>query len=60
MDVGTPFIANGEATIAVEPGQGALDDPATATQALAGVDALAGEADPDVAATQRLAAAGES
>src|SRR5688572_18648489 len=59
MDVGPPFIANGEATKAVEPGQGALDDPAVTTQALAGVDALAGDADPDVAATQRLTAAGD-
>ena len=49
MDVGAPLVAHGQAAEAVEPGQGALDHPAVAAQPLAGVDALAGDADPDVA-----------
>src|SRR5688500_5618269 len=59
MDVGAAFIAHGEAPVAVEPGQRTLHHPAMATQALAGVDALAGDADANVATAQRLAAAGD-
>ena len=57
MDIGAPFIANRQPPIAVEPGQGALDHPAMPTESFAGVDALAGDAHPDVAAAQGLAAA---
>src|SRR4051812_28423032 len=57
MDIGAPLIAHAQATEVSEPGQGALDDPAVATQALAGVDALAGDAHPDVAFRQGLTAA---
>ena len=58
MDIGAPFIANRQPTIAVEPGQGALDHPAVTTESFAGVDALAGDADPNVATAQGVAAAG--
>ncbi len=58
MDIGSSFIADREATIAVEPGQRALDHPAMPTEPFAGVDALAGDTDPDVTTVQRLAAAG--
>src|SRR3712207_5114384 len=49
MDVGATFIADGEPPEAVEPGQRALHDPAVASQLLAAVDALAGDAHLDVA-----------
>ncbi len=57
MDVGAALIAHGQAAIAVQPGQRALDDPTVATEVLAGVDPFAGDAHPDVAATQRLTTA---
>ena len=44
VEVGTPLVAYGEAAEAGEPGQGALDDPAVATKALAGLDAASGDA----------------
>jgi len=59
MDVGASFVADGQPAEAMEPGQGALHHPTVSTQALAGVDALAGDAHPDVASGQRLAAAGD-
>src|SRR5262245_10880415 len=43
MDVRPALIADGQPPEAVEPGQRALDDPAVPTEALAGVDALAGD-----------------
>src|SRR5688500_10747436 len=59
MDVGAPLVADRQPPVAVEPGQRTLHHPAMATQALAGVDALARDATADVAAAQRLAAAGD-
>ena len=44
-DVGTPFVADRQPPKATQPGERALDDPAMTTQALAGVDAHAGDAD---------------
>ena len=58
--VGAALIADGQAAVAVEPGEGPLDDPAVAAQALARIDPLAGDADLDVAARQRLPAEGVS
>jgi hypothetical protein len=57
MDIGAPLVAHGEAPLAGEPGERALDDPAVAPEALTTVDAHAGNPDSDVAAAQRLAAA---
>jgi hypothetical protein len=57
MDIGPSLIAHGEAAKAVQPGERALDDPAMTTQALAGVDPLASDPDPDVPTAQRRAAA---
>ena len=44
MDVGAPFVADGEPPKAVEPGQRALRHPAMAAEALGGLDAAAGKA----------------
>src|SRR5918998_4590552 len=57
MDVGPAFVADSQAAIAIEPGEGALDDPAVPSQTLARVDALAGDAHPDVPSSQRCPAA---
>ena len=57
MDIGAALIAHAETAKLVEPRQGALHHPAVTAQALTGVDALAGNAHPDVAARQRPAAA---
>ena len=57
MDIGATFIADLQPTIPVEPGQRALDHPAMATEPFAGVDAFAGDPDPDVTTAQRGAAA---
>ncbi len=35
VDVGAALVADGRAAVAVEPGEGSLDDPAVAAQALA-------------------------
>ena len=59
MDISPSFVADGQAAIAVEPGQRALDDPAVAAEALAGIDALAGDAHPDVALAEGGSAAGD-
>jgi hypothetical protein len=32
MDVGAAFVADAEASVLVQPGEGALDDPALATE----------------------------
>src|SRR5215216_2881262 len=52
MDISPPFVADREAPEAIEPGERALDDPAVATQAVAGVDAFTRNADLDVATAQ--------
>jgi hypothetical protein len=57
VNIGSSFITNRQPPIAVEPGQRALNHPAMATEPFAGVDTLTGDADADVAATQRLATA---
>ena len=59
MDVGATLVAYAQAAEVIEPGQGALDYPAVATQALAGVDALARDTDPDVPLGEGPAAAGD-
>lgn len=48
MDVGSSFVAEPEAAVLVEPGQGAFDDPAMAAEAGAVPGALVGDdrADP--------------
>ena len=38
MGISSPFIANLQPAIAIEPGQGSLHDPTMATEALAGID----------------------
>ena len=57
MDIGPSLIADGQPAVPVEPGQGALHHPAMAAQPLAGVDAFAGDAHPDVALGKRPATA---
>jgi hypothetical protein len=47
MEVGVPLVADGEASAAIEPSDGALDDPAMATERGAGLDTLAGDAAED-------------
>ena len=41
------FVAWGQAAVAGEPAHRAFDDPASASESLAGLDALAGDAHPD-------------
>ena len=52
MDVGTAFKSDAEATVLVQPTVGAFDHPAMTSQALTGVDALAGDAHSDVPSSQ--------
>src|SRR4051794_21782523 len=59
MDVSAGFIAHAEPAKLVEPGQGALHHPAMAPQLLTGVEALAGDADLDVAPREGATAAGD-
>src|SRR5215218_8222391 len=59
VDVQAAFVADRRPPELVQPGQGPFDDPAVAAQALAGIDALARDADPDPAAAQEAAAAGD-
>ena len=58
MDIGAPLVADGEAAIAVQPSQGALHHPAMTAQTLTALDALTGDAHPDVTLGQGTAAAG--
>src|SRR5918995_155554 len=57
MDVVAPLIADREPPELPQPRQGPLDHPAMATQPLAGIHTLAGDADLDVALVQEAAAA---
>ena len=57
MDVGAPFVADGQPPVLAEPGEGPFHDPAMPAQALAGVDPFAGDAHADVALRQRPATA---
>lgn len=50
MDVGAPFVAGGESSVgAVQPSEGALDDPAMPAELLLGLDAAASNAGDDAA-----------
>src|SRR5688500_13828228 len=53
------LVADEQAAVAVQPGEGALGDPPVAAEALARVDAAAGDARDDVPAPERVAAAAE-
>src|ERR671935_195092 len=57
MDVGPALVADREPTVLGQPSQRPLDDPAMPSQALAALDALAGNAHLDVAPPQGLATA---
>jgi hypothetical protein len=47
VEVGVAFVADGESSVAVHPGDRAFDDPAVAAEFLAGFDAFAGDAHGD-------------
>ena len=49
LEVGVALVADGEAAVAGEPGDGAFDLPAVSAEAVAGVDAAAGDARDDAA-----------
>lgn len=59
MNVIAPFVADAQAAAAVQPGQGALDDPAVPTEALLRFDPTPRNAREDTALARRLPAAGE-
>ncbi len=59
MDILPPLVADGQAPELAEPREGALHHPAVTAPPLAGLDALARDADHDMAPGQRLAAAGD-
>src|SRR4051794_14801108 len=52
MEVVAAFEADEQASVAVQPGKVALDDPAVTTEFGAGLDALAGDARGDAATTE--------
>ena len=52
MDARQALVADRQPTQAVEPGEGALDDPAVLAQLLAGVDATPRNATADAASAQ--------
>lgn len=56
IEVGVPFVSDDEASELVDPGEGALDDPAVSAETLAALDAAAGDAGRDPAGTQVRAA----
>ena len=56
VDVASALVASDEPAVAVDPGEGALDDPAMSAQLLAGLDAASGDAGRDPAAAAGLAA----
>jgi len=56
MDIVSPFIANFQPAIAIEPGQGPLHDPTMAAQALAGIDLAPRNTRGDASLPQRLPA----
>ena len=55
MEVIASFVANEEAAIAVQPGEGTLDDPTVASELRFRLDAGASDARGDVSASERLA-----
>ena len=58
MNIGAALVADSQAAEAIQPSQRALDHPAMPAEAFAGIDAFAGDADPDVTLGQGPAAAG--
>jgi hypothetical protein len=59
MDILPPLVADGQAPELAQPRQRALYHPAVPAQLLAGLDAFARDADPDVASRQGPATAGD-
>ena len=53
------FVADDEASELVDPGEGALDDPAVSAEALAALDTATSDAGHDPASAEILAAAPE-
>jgi hypothetical protein len=58
VDIGQAFVADGQPSEAVQPGEGALDDPAVPPQLLAGLDPSSGDTAGDPASAQVAPAAG--
>ena len=56
VDVASAFVACDEPAEAVDPGEGAFDDPPVAAQLLAGLDAASCDAESDPATAARLSA----
>ena len=56
VDVASALVAGDEPAEAVDPGEGALDDPPVTAQLLAGLHAAAGDARSDPATTAGLTA----
>ena len=56
VDVASAFVACDEPAEAVDPGEGAFDDPPVAAQLLAGLDAASCDAGSDPATAARLSA----
>jgi hypothetical protein len=50
--MGVPFVADGQASVAGEPGDGAFDLPAVSAEAVTAVDAAAADARDDAALAQ--------
>jgi hypothetical protein len=46
-DISAPFVSDGDATEASEPGEGPLDHPSMSAEALAALDAASGDARDD-------------
>ena len=55
MDVGVAFVADAEAPVLVEPGEGALDDPALPAESGSVLGSTFGDARSDPAGAERLA-----
>ena len=58
MHVGVAFVADGEAAVAGEPGEGAFDDPALGAESGAVLGLAAGDQTLDSASSEQLSAAG--
>jgi len=59
MQIGAPFIANGQPPVLMDPGDGPLNNPAMPPQAVVGCDPFPGDADHDVSLAQKPPAAGD-
>ena len=57
VDIDASLVADGETPEAIEPGEGAFDDPAIAAETLAGLDAAPGDARRDASLPAGAAAA---